>query len=90
MSGAAQGDGEPVVAVPPAPDDRRDRPVRWGIIGTGGIAAASAADLRVEPKAGELLAVASGSSQRAQAFAVRVRAPRAYGSHDQLTACRPG
>jgi predicted dehydrogenase len=60
--------------------------VRWGIIGTGGIAAAFAADLRVEPKAGELLAVASRSLERAEAFGVRVGAPRAYGSHEQLTA----
>jgi predicted dehydrogenase len=42
--------------------------VRWGIVGTGGIPAAFAADLRGEPKAGELLAVASRGSGRAEAF----------------------
>jgi predicted dehydrogenase len=70
--------------VRPAPHGRRDRPVRWVIVGTGGIAAAFAADLRVEPKARELLAVASRGSDR------RRRAPwapgQAYGSHEQLAA----
>lgn len=70
----------------PAPGARRDRPVRWGIVGTGGIAAAFAADLRIDPAAGELVAVASRSSDRAEAFAARVGAPRAYGSHEQLAA----
>ena len=39
-----------------------------GIDGTRGIPAAFAADLRGEPKAGELLAVASRGSARAEAF----------------------
>jgi hypothetical protein len=38
---------------------RPDRAVPWGIAGTGGIAAALAADLRVAREAGEFVAVAS-------------------------------
>jgi Oxidoreductase family, NAD-binding Rossmann fold len=66
-----------------------DRPVRWGIVGTGGIAAAFAADLRVEPAAAELVAVASRTPARAEAFAALVGAPRAYGTHEQLGAAVP-
>ena len=67
-----------------SPSAERDRPVRWGIVGTGGIAAAFAADLRVDPEAGELVAVASRNPERAEAFAARVGAPRAYASQEQL------
>jgi predicted dehydrogenase len=45
-----------------------------------------AADLRVEPAAGELVAVASRTPARAKAFAARVGAPRAHGTHEQLAA----
>ena len=70
----------------PSRGTRHERAVRWGIVGTGGIAAAFAADLRVAPEAGELVAVASRTPLRADAFAARVGAPRAYGSHEQLAA----
>jgi predicted dehydrogenase len=39
--------------------DTHDRAVRWRIVGTGGIAAAFAADLRLDAETGELVAVAS-------------------------------
>ena len=58
----------------PTEDAPHDRPVRWGIVGTGGIAVAFAADLRVDPEAGELVAVASRTPKRAEAFAARVSA----------------
>lgn len=61
-------------------------PIRWGIIGTGGIAESFAADLRQEPAAGELVAIASRTVERAEAFAQRVGAPRGYGTHERLVA----
>jgi predicted dehydrogenase len=70
----------------PMRDTLHDRAVRWGIVGTGGIAAAFAADLRVDPEAGQVVAVASRTPERAEAFAARVGAPRAYGTHEQLAA----
>jgi predicted dehydrogenase len=75
-----------VAESPPTPDAPHHRAVRWGIVGTGGIAAAFAADLRIDPEAGELVAVASRSPERAEAFAARVGAPRVYGTYEQLAA----
>ncbi len=57
--------------------------VRWGILATGGIAAAFTADLFDLPDA-EVVAVASRSEASAQAFAERFGIPRAYGSWDAL------
>ncbi|GAB1819084.1 Gfo/Idh/MocA family protein [Herbidospora sp. RD11066] len=53
-------------------------PLRWAIIGTGGIAAAFASDLRLTD-AGELVAVGSRTAARAEAFAAEVGAPRSSG-----------
>ncbi|MET8446368.1 Gfo/Idh/MocA family oxidoreductase [Streptomyces sp. NPDC005209] len=57
--------------------------VRWGILATGGIAAAFTADLVDLPDA-ELVAVASRSQESAEAFAERFGIPRAYGDWDSL------
>ncbi|MFI1566573.1 Gfo/Idh/MocA family protein [Streptomyces sp. NPDC020490] len=58
-------------------------PVRWGILATGGIAAAFTADLVDLPDA-EVVAVASRSGESARIFAERFGIPRAYGDWDAL------
>ncbi|MEU1410246.1 Gfo/Idh/MocA family protein [Streptomyces sp. NPDC004096] len=60
-----------------------DGRVRWGILATGGIAAAFAADLVDLPDA-EIVAVASRTEESAGAFAERFGIPRAYGRWDAL------
>ncbi|PRH79202.1 oxidoreductase, partial [Streptomyces solincola] len=61
------------------------RPVRWGVLATGGIAAAFTADLRGLPDA-EVVAVASRSEASAKTFADRFGIPRAYGEWSALAA----
>ncbi|KOG39247.1 Gfo/Idh/MocA family protein [Streptomyces resistomycificus] len=60
-----------------------EQKVRWGILATGGIAAAFTADLVDLPDA-EVVAVASRTEESAKAFAERFGIPRAYGSWDAL------
>ncbi|BFV59133.1 Gfo/Idh/MocA family oxidoreductase [Kitasatospora sp. CMC57] len=62
-----------------------DRPIRWGVLATGGIAAAFTEDLLAVPGA-EVAAVASRSEASARAFADRFGIPRAYGSWAELAA----
>ncbi|CAM5387760.1 Gfo/Idh/MocA family protein [Streptomyces aurantiogriseus] len=57
--------------------------VRWGILATGGIAAAFTADLIDLPEA-EVVAVASRTETSANAFAERFGIPRAYGDWEAL------
>ncbi|MFJ8532780.1 Gfo/Idh/MocA family protein [Streptomyces sp. NPDC093591] len=57
--------------------------VRWGILATGGIAAAFTADLIDIPDA-EVVAVASRTQASADAFAERFGIPRAYGEWNAL------
>jgi predicted dehydrogenase len=59
--------------------------VRWGILATGGIAAAFTADLVDMPDA-EVVAVASRTDASAKAFAERFGIPRAYGDWASLAA----
>ncbi|MEW2284410.1 Gfo/Idh/MocA family oxidoreductase [Streptomyces sp. NPDC047841] len=59
--------------------------VRWGILATGGIAAAFAADLVDLPDA-EIVAVASRRRESAEAFAERFGVERAYGDWESLAA----
>jgi predicted dehydrogenase len=59
--------------------------IRWGILGTGGIAALFAEGLRSVPGA-ELHAVASRTEATAAQFAELFRAPRSYGSYQALVA----
>jgi predicted dehydrogenase len=56
---------------------------RWGIMGTGKIAAAFAAAVGAE--GGEVVAVSSASQARADDFAAAHGVPRAYGQHHELT-----
>jgi predicted dehydrogenase len=60
-----------------------EQSVRWGILATGGIAAAFTADLVDLPDA-EVVAVASRSEASAKAFAERFGIERAYGDWDAL------
>ncbi|MES9505337.1 Gfo/Idh/MocA family oxidoreductase [Streptomyces sp. NPDC000609] len=59
--------------------------VRWGVLATGGIAAAFTEDLRSMPDM-EVVAVASRTDASAQEFAQRFGIPRAYGSWAGLAA----
>lgn len=61
------------------------RPVRWGILATGGIAATFTEALKSLPDA-EVVAVASRRAEGAKAFAERYGIPRAYGSWAELAA----
>ncbi|MEV6795547.1 Gfo/Idh/MocA family oxidoreductase [Streptomyces sp. NPDC051320] len=62
-----------------------DRTVRWGVLATGGIAAAFTADLQGMPDT-EVVAVASRTLASAKGFAERFDIPRAYGTWDELAA----
>lgn len=56
---------------------------RWGIMGTGSIAAALADAITAE--GGTVVAVSSGSAERASAFAADRGIPHSYGHHHELT-----
>ena len=60
-----------------------NRPVQWGILGTGAIARRFAEDF-IHVKDGTLLACGSRSIERAEAFAKRFRIPNRYGSYQAL------
>jgi predicted dehydrogenase len=60
-------------------------PLRWGVIGAGGIAAVFAADLELTDS-GRVVAVGSRELARAEAFAERFGAPNAHGSYEALVA----
>ena len=59
--------------------------IRWGIMGTGGIAASFARDLQLVGDA-EVVAVGSRSDGSASGFASRFDVPRAHGSYEKLVA----
>lgn len=66
-----------------------DRPVRWGVLATGGIARSFASALRLVPDDGTLAAVASRRFENAEAFAEEYGAAgttRAHGSYADLVA----
>jgi predicted dehydrogenase len=60
-----------------------DRPIRWGIIGTGGIASAFAGDLKLLPDA-KVVAVGSRTQQSADAFADRFGIANRHASYAAL------
>jgi predicted dehydrogenase len=62
-----------------------DRPLRWGIIGTGGIARTFATELAVSPDAA-LAAVGSRTARAAAAFAADFPGTRAHASWSDLVA----
>jgi predicted dehydrogenase len=68
-----------VLAIPPA----SDRPIGWGILGTGAIAQRFADDF-VHVKDGRLVASGSRNAEKADAFADRFRIPYRYGSYRAL------
>jgi predicted dehydrogenase len=59
--------------------------VRWGVIGTGGIASTFAADLALSG-AGDVVAVGSRSAESARRFAARFGVARAHASYEALVA----
>lgn len=59
--------------------------VRWGIVGTGTIATIFARDMPLSPET-ELVAVASRSQEKAEAFGELFAVPRRYGSYEELYA----
>ncbi|TLS47442.1 Gfo/Idh/MocA family oxidoreductase [Streptomyces montanus] len=71
------------MGVPPDERRRDGGRVRWGVLATGGIAAAFTADLVDLPDA-EVVAVASRTEESAKNFADRFGIPRAYGEWDAL------
>jgi len=65
----------------------RSGPIRWGIAGTGGIAASFVDDFaRLNEGEGEVVAVGSRSSSSAEAFAAENGIARAHGSYEALAA----
>ena len=62
-----------------------ERPIRWGVLATGGIAHSVTTDLCAMPDA-EVLAVGSRTQARADAFAAGYGIARPYGSYAELIA----
>jgi predicted dehydrogenase len=65
--------------------DLSTRPVRWGILGAGGIAATLAADI-ARTDGHVVAAVAARDAGRAARFAQRYDVPRSHGSYEELLA----
>jgi predicted dehydrogenase len=61
----------------------RQAAIRWGVLGTGGIAAAFVEDLARLPGA-EMVAVGSRNPTTAEAFAARFNVPHRFGSYEEL------
>ncbi|MFC4553729.1 Gfo/Idh/MocA family protein [Georgenia faecalis] len=74
-------------ALPPAsvPDPATAPPLRWGIIGTGGIAGHFVRQVRPRTRQ-EIVAVGSRTADRAAAFAAEHEIGRSYGSYAELVA----
>ncbi|GAA3545411.1 oxidoreductase [Aeromicrobium flavum] len=74
-----------VLPAPRTPDPREAPPLRWGILGAGGIAAAMTTAL-LEGTRQQVVAVGSRDHDRARAFADRLGVARAHGSYEDLVA----
>ena len=59
--------------------------LRWGILSTAGINGGLMGPMRVAPRS-ELAAVASRTTEKAEAYAAEHDIPKAYGSYDALLA----
>ena len=75
----------PALAEPTVPDPMEAPPLRWGVLGPGGIANVFASAVR-EGTRSEVVAVGSRSADRASVFARRHGAARSYGSYEALVA----
>ena len=64
-------------------DKQTDRPLRWGIVGTGGIANSMASMIKLAARA-ELAAVASRKIETAKQFANKHGIPGAFGSWSEM------
>lgn len=73
------------LAAPTVPDPMDAPPVRWGVLGPGGIATTFAEAVR-HGTASAVVAVGSRSAERAEAFAQRHGVDRAHGSYEELVA----
>lgn len=76
---------KPALAAPTVPDPMDAPPVRWGVLGPGGIANTFASAVRERTRS-EVVAVGSRSADRASAFARRHGVARSYGSYEELVA----
>lgn len=70
---------------PRTPDPRSAPPLRWGVVGTGGIAA-SMVDALGKHSRQQVVAVGSRTQESADAFASRFGIPRAHGTLEALMA----
>lgn len=73
------------LAAPSTPDPMEAPPLRWGVIGPGGIANTFADAVRAGTRS-EVVAVGSRSAERAADFAQRHGVARSYGSYEELVA----
>ena len=79
------GAGAVVSAMPAA--FAADRPIRWGIVGTGGIANGMAGTIKQAARA-ELAAVSSRKMETAKEFATRHGIPGVYDSWQKMASSK--
>ena len=72
-----------IAAESPGVGKQTDRPLRWGIVGTGGIANSMASMIKLAARA-ELAAVASRKLDTAKQFASKHAIPNAFGSWAEM------
>jgi predicted dehydrogenase len=83
-AGAVASAISPVFAAEPSGADKQnDRPLRWGIVGTGSIANHMARMIKLTARA-ELAAVASRKIETARQFAAKHAIPAAFGSWAEM------
>ncbi|MBM6405148.1 Gfo/Idh/MocA family oxidoreductase [Phycicoccus sp. CSK15P-2] len=75
----------PTLAAPTVPDPMEAPPLRWGVLGPGGIANTFANAVRSGTRS-EVVAVGSRSKDRASAYARRHGVARSHGSYEDLVA----